>query len=130
MIVVETRKRVEVVDITDDVRRVVRESGVENGIALVYTPHTTTGIIVNEAESGLISDLIEFLGRLVPKGAGYEHDRIDDNADAHIKAAIIGNSAVIPVENSELLLGTWQRILLVELDGPRRRKVLVKVYEG
>jgi len=100
-----------------------------NGIAVIYTPHTTTALIVNEAESGLLEDIVEVLQKLIPKGAGYKHDRIDDNADAHLRACILGNSLVIPVENGRLVLGTWQRILFVELDGPRRRRVYVKVIE-
>ncbi|WP_290900068.1 secondary thiamine-phosphate synthase enzyme YjbQ [Ferroglobus sp.] len=129
MIVVETRRRSEIVDITDEVRRKVRESGVNSGIALIYTPHTTSGLIINEAESGLIEDIVEALDEIVPK-ISFRHNRIDDNADAHIKASIVGNSVIVPVENSDLVLGTWQRILFIEFDGPRRRKVYVRVYEG
>lgn len=120
---VATRQRVEVVDITQEVQRVV--SG--DGLALVYTPHTTTAIVINEAEEGLLEDIIETLSKLVPFNAGYKHDRIDNNADAHIKATLLGNAVVIPVENGRLALGTWQRILFIELDGPRRRSVYVKV---
>ncbi len=129
MIVVETRRRSEIVDITGEVRRKVRESGVNSGIALIYTPHTTSGLIINEAESGLIEDIVEALDEIVPK-ISFRHNRIDDNADAHIKASIVGNSVIVPVENSDLVLGTWQRILFIEFDGPRRRKVYVRVYEG
>jgi len=129
MIVVESRKRSEVIDVTEEVRKAVRNSGVKNGMALIYTPHTTAGLIINEAESGLLEDIILALDEIVPR-ISYKHDRIDNNADAHIKASIVGNSAVIPVENSDLVLGTWQRILFVEFDGPRRRRVLVRVYEG
>ena len=129
MIVVETRRRSEIVDITDEVRRRVRESGVNSGIALIYTPHTTSGLIINEAESGLIEDIVEALDEIVPK-ISFRHNRIDNNADAHIKASIVGNSVIVPVENSDLVLGTWQRILFIEFDGPRRRKVYVRVYEG
>ena len=129
MIVVETRRRSEIVDITDEVRRKVRESGVNSGIALIYTPHTTSGLIINEAESGLIEDIVEALDEIIPK-ISFRHNRIDNNADAHIKASIVGNSVIVPVENSDLVLGTWQRILFIEFDGPRRRKVYVSVYEG
>ena len=129
MIVVETRRRSEIVDITDEVRRKVRESGVNSGIALIYTPHTTSGLIINEAESGLIEDIVEALDEIVPK-ISFRHNRIDNNSDAHIKASIVGNSVIVPVENSDLVLGTWQRILFIEFDGPRRRKVYVRVYEG
>ncbi len=122
---INTSKRVEIIDITNRVEELVEG----NGIAVIYTPHTTTALIVNEAESGLLEDIVEVLQKLIPKGAGYKHDRIDDNADAHLRACILGNSLVIPVENGRLVLGTWQRILFVELDGPRRRRVYVKVIE-
>ncbi len=120
---IQTRERVEIVDITSEVEKVVSGSGV----AVVYTPHTTTAITVNEAEIGLLEDLINALSKLIPRGAGYKHDRIDNNADAHLKAAIVGNAAVIPVEDGRLALGTWQRILFIEFDGPRRRRVYVRV---
>ncbi len=120
---IATKQRIEVVDITRDVENLVSGSG----LALVYTPHTTTAIIINEGESGLIEDILDLLSRLVPTGAGYKHDRIDNNADAHLRAVLLGNSVVVPVENGKLMLGTWQRILFIELDGPRRRRVFVRV---
>ncbi len=126
MIEVRTKKREEIVDITDEVKKYVKG---KSGLLLVYTPHTTTAITVNEAESGLLEDIISKMSEIIPRGAGYKHDRIDDNADAHIKASIIGNSAIIPIENGRLLLGTWQRILFLEFDGPRNRRVIVEVYE-
>jgi secondary thiamine-phosphate synthase enzyme len=120
---INTKKRIEIIDITDEVQKAVQG----DGIVLVYTPHTTTAITVNEDEKGLLEDILGMLKKLIPSGAGYRHDRIDNNADAHLRASIIGNSAVIPLENGRLLLGTWQRILFIELDGPRRRRVYVKV---
>ncbi|HNR58423.1 MAG TPA: secondary thiamine-phosphate synthase enzyme YjbQ, partial [Methanothrix sp.] len=92
--------------------------------------HTTTGIIINEAESGLVADLLRRLASLAPPRNGYLHDRIDDNAHAHLQAVLLGNSRTIPVEEGCLALGTWQRVLFVELDGPRRRSVLIKVLPG
>ena len=127
LVEVKTGKRVEVLDITDRVRDAVRKAGNKDGIAVVYTLHTTTAIAINEAEPGLMDDIVSTLSKLIPAGAGYKHDRVDDNADAHIRAVILGNSVVVPVENGELMLGTWQRILFIELDGPRTRRVLVKV---
>ncbi len=124
---IKTKSREEIVDITDEVRRAVQG---RNGIALIYSLHTTTGIVINEAETGLMGDILERLKSLIPKNAGYMHDRIDSNADAHIKASLVGNSAVIPVENGKLVLGTWQRVLFLEFDGPRDRKVFVMVYEA
>jgi len=127
LVEVKTGKRVEVLDITDRVRDAVRKAGNKDGIAVVYTLHTTTAIAINEAEPGLMDDIVSTLSKLIPAGAGYKHDRVDDNADAHIRAVVLGNSVVVPVENGELMLGTWQRILFIELDGPRTRRVLVKV---
>ncbi len=127
MIEIDSRKAVEVMDITDPVKEALRKSGVVKGICLVYTIHTTTGLTINEADTALIKDMVDFLERLAPQGAGYLHDRSDGNAHAHLRATLLGNSAVIPVEQSRLVLGTWQRILFFELDGPRRRRVYVKV---
>ncbi|MFA4719679.1 secondary thiamine-phosphate synthase enzyme YjbQ [Pyrococcus kukulkanii] len=124
---VTTSKEVEIIDITEKVREIVRKSGVEDGIVVVFTKHTTAGIIINENESGLISDLEKTLEKLIPKGAGYSHDRIDNNAHSHLRAIILGSSVVIPVENGRLALGTWQSVLFVELDGPRTREIYVKV---
>jgi len=123
MIEIATSRGSEVVDITQQVQRAVRESGVIDGICLVYTLHTTTAVIVNEAESGLLMDIIEKIQEVVPV-MGYKHG---ENGPAHIQASILGNSVVVPVDNGMPLLGTWQRILFVELDGPRRRRVGVKV---
>ncbi|AFK22459.1 secondary thiamine-phosphate synthase enzyme YjbQ [Pyrococcus sp. ST04] len=124
---ITTNKEVEIVDITSKVREAVRKSGIENGVAVVFTRHTTTAIIINENESGLLKDLEKTLENLIPKGAGYMHDRIDNNAHSHLRGILLGTSVVIPIENGRLALGTWQSILFVELDGPRTREVYVKV---
>jgi len=124
---VTTSKEIEIIDITEKIREIVRKSGVEDGIVVVFTRHTTAGIIINENESGLISDLEKTLEKLIPKGAGYSHDRVDNNAHSHLRAIILGSSVVIPVENGRLALGTWQSVLFVELDGPRTREIYVKV---
>jgi secondary thiamine-phosphate synthase enzyme len=125
-IIIETKKQVEVIDITSSVEKFVKDSSIENGICLVYTLHTTTGIVVNEAEPGLIQDLTRLMAALVPEGAGYLHDKTDRNAHAHLQAVLLGNSVIIPVEDERLVLGTWQKILFVELDGPRIRRVYVR----
>lgn len=127
MIEIETGKPVEVVDITDYVEQALRESGAENGICLVYSLHTTTGLSVNEADAALIKDILNLLQTLAPQGAGYQHDRSDGNAHAHLQAALLGCSVIIPVERKRLALGTWQRILFFELDGPRRRSIFVRI---
>jgi secondary thiamine-phosphate synthase enzyme len=127
MIEIETRKCVEVVDITDHVERTMLERGVENGICLVYSQHTTTGLTVNEADGALINDILNLLQRIAPQGAGYQHDQGDGNAHAHLQATMLGNSVIIPVEKSRLAMGKWQRILFFELDGPRQRSIFVRV---
>ena len=127
MIEIRTGKRVEIVDITDRVVEEVRKSGIGNGIALVYSLHTTTAIVLNEGEKGLLEDLENMLEKLVPRGAGYRHDVIDSNADAHLRATLLGNSIAVPVSDRRPVLGTWQRVLFVELDGPRSRRVGVIV---
>jgi secondary thiamine-phosphate synthase enzyme len=127
MIKIETGNFVDVVDITDHVEQTLQESGIEKGICLVYTLHTTTGLTINEADGALINDILNLLERIAPKGAGYQHDRGDGNAHAHLRATLLGNSVIIPVEGRRLALGTWQRILFFELDGPRRRSIFVRV---
>lgn len=120
---IETSRRIELIDITSEVKEEVRISGVKEGICIISTRHTTAGIIINENESGLKEDILNLLNRLVPPGAGYRHDRIDNNADAHLKAVLLGASEVLPVVQGELELGTWQSIFFAEMDGPRHRTV-------
>ncbi len=120
---IRTTKKEEILDITAEVERLIEGSGV----AFVYTPHTTTSLILNEAENGLLQDLLNALERIVPSNAQYMHNKIDNNASAHIKASLLGNAVLVPFENGKLRLGTWQRVLFVELDGPRIRRVYVKL---
>ncbi|NJE62460.1 secondary thiamine-phosphate synthase enzyme YjbQ [Thermococcus sp. 21S7] len=125
---VSTGERFHIVDITEQIQHLVWKSDVTSGIAVVFTAHTTTGLIINENEEGLIQDIRAKMKELIPKGAGYAHDRIDSNAHSHLRATLLLNpEVVVPIENGELLLGTWQRILFIELDGPRHRRVLVKI---
>lgn len=122
-----TSKRTELIDITDHVKRHVTESGVQEGLCVVSTMHTTAALIVNENEQGLVMDVLSILEKIVPAGAGYRHDRIDNNADAHLRAVLLGNSKCIPVRGGRIVLGTWQSIFLAELDGPRKRTVDITV---
>lgn len=124
---VNTSQRVEIHDITQDVEAVLKNSGIREGLLNVYSRHSTSGVVINENESGLVKDFQLALQRLVPEGAGYQHDRIDNNADSHIKGFLLGGSQTIPVENGQVMLGTWQSIFFVELDGPRQRKLTVTV---
>ncbi len=126
---VDSTRRTELLDITDAVARACREGDVGDGLAVVYCPHTTAGILIQEAEPGLLHDLEGWLSRAVPSDASYRHDRVDDNAASHLRAIIAGASVVVPLLGGRLGLGTWQRILFVELDGPRRREVQVGVID-
>ena len=119
---VDTDERGAVLDVTDDVQRVL--SADASGTATVFVQHTTAAVTVNEAESRLLGDLETALAELVPD-EGWAHDRLDGNADAHIRAMLVGPSVTVPVTHGSLALGTWQSVLLVECDGPRTRTVQV-----
>ena len=121
---VSTRKRAEFVDITAQVQRAVRDAGVAAGTCIVCVPHTTAGITINEnADPDVRRDIIAQLERMVPRQGAYRH--MEGNADAHIKASLLGFSVTLPVEDGTLVLGTWQGIFFCEFDGPRSRRVHV-----
>ena len=124
---ISTKNRTELVDITDMVEETVRKSGITSGICIVHSVHSTTAIIVNEHEAGLINDIIKKVQHDFPKGAGWLHDRIDDNADAHLASSYIGPTRIFPVRYGRLVRGTWQNIFLLELDGPRTRSIIIEV---
>ena len=123
---IKSSRREEILDITKEVEKIVERS--ENAkMCLVYVPHATCSIIVNENyDEAVCRDIIKWLKKQIPAGV-WEHDKIDNNADAHIKASIVGPGQVIPVESGKLQLGRWQNIALAEFDGPRERKIMVKV---
>ncbi len=124
---VQTSSSLELKDITHQVKRLVKESGVKEGQVLIYVPHATAAITINEnADPNIRTDIIEALGSMV-KDSGWRHDRIDNNGSAHIRASVIGPSETVPLVDGEMQLGTWQDIFLVELDGPRDRRVVVSV---
>jgi secondary thiamine-phosphate synthase enzyme len=129
MLRVRTTARKECLEITEQVRAVVREAGVQHGLCHVTALHATAAIVINENDDPNIGvDLLTALDRAIPDHAGWLHDRIDDNAQAHIKAAILGPSETLAIHDGDLLLGTWQGILLVELDGPRaERRIVVTI---
>jgi secondary thiamine-phosphate synthase enzyme len=129
------------VDLTDDVRDMVVRSEVRNGMALVYSPHTTCAVLINERESGFMQDFCGFLDSVLPRDAIYKHDDLearrdtleDDphdvpNGHAHCRQALLGSSSeAIPIIDGELLLGRWQRVFFLELDRERDRRVLIQV---
>jgi len=124
---VVTHKTREIIDITSGVDDIVGISGVSDGLALVFTMHTTTGLYLNERESGLVDDVETVLCNLVPARGSYRHDRVDNNAASHIQSVLLSPSLTLPVARASLELGTWQSVLFAERDGPRRRTVVVKV---
>ncbi|HEX3014724.1 MAG TPA: secondary thiamine-phosphate synthase enzyme YjbQ [Methanobacterium sp.] len=120
-------KRVEIIDMTQDLNDILTESKIKDGLVNIFAKHSTAGIVINENESGLVKDFQNTLESLIPKNNNYLHDRIDNNADSHIRSFFIGSSETIPIENGSLSLGTWQSVFFVELDGPRTRKFVVTV---
>jgi secondary thiamine-phosphate synthase enzyme len=124
---VSTKNRTELIDITRNVEEVMRKSGIRNGLCLIHAVHSTVAIIVNENESGLTKDIVKKIQQDFPKGAGWLHDMVDDNADAHLASSFISPSRIFPVRDGRLVRGTWQNMFLLELDGPRTRRVSVEV---
>lgn len=126
---IRTDGRTDFVDITAQVSAVVAESGVGSGLCHVYVPHTTAGVTINEnADPSVQRDIIKVLDRAVPWEGGYAH--AEGNSAAHVKASLLGATAIIPIEEGQMQLGTWQGVYLCDFDGPRTRKVLVKVVAG
>ena len=124
-----TSGRACMVDITREVQQVVTQSGVQDGFCIVYVPHTTAGLTINEnADPTVQSDIIAELDKVIPWRDGYEH--MEGNSAAHIKASLMGPSHTVLVNGGRLMLGTWQGIYFCEFDGPRQRKVWVKVVSG
>ncbi len=123
---VTTSEHCQFVNIDHSVQRVIEESGVTDGVCVVFVPHTTAGITINEnADPDVVSDMKTILDRVVPWTGGYDH--AEGNAAAHVKASMMGNSIHIIVRNGRLQFGTWQSIFFCEFDGPRIRKVWVKI---
>lgn len=123
---VKSRARNEFIDITEKIQEIVTGAGINNGICYVYVPHTTAGITINEgADPSVQRDIQTTLSKLVPVEGDYNHR--EGNADAHIKASIVGVSHVLFIDDGRLLLGRWQAIYFCEFDGPRHRRVAVKV---
>jgi len=126
---IKTKSRNEFVDITAEIQAVVDESGVKDGLCYVYVPHTTAGVTINEgADPSVAKDIQNTLSRLVPHSGRYLHT--EGNSDAHIKTTLVGSSQTIVIEGGRALLGTWQSVFFCEFDGPRHRRVSVKVTEG
>ena len=123
-----TRKKREYINITDEVEEVVRKSGIREGMVLVSAMHITAGVYVNDAESGLIEDIDEWLEGIAPFKANYRHHRTGEtNGDAHLKSLLIHHEVIVPITAGRLDLGPWQQVYYAEFDGLRRKRLIIKV---
>lgn len=126
---VRTTQDQQFIDLTRDVQRLVEERQVSDGLVLVYVPHTTAGVTINEnSDPDVVRDMIHSLNQVFPVEGDYHH--YEGNSHAHIKASFMGSSCTIPIVNGQLLLGTWQGVYFCEFDGPRHRKAHVKIMKG
>ncbi len=129
ILTVKTKAKTELIDITSEIQQMVLSSGIEEGLCILYVPHTTAGITINEsADPSVKGDILMILNKIVPWEAGYRH--LEGNSPAHIKSTIVGASELVIIENGRLVLGTWQGIFFCEFDGPRTRKVHVRFLQG
>jgi secondary thiamine-phosphate synthase enzyme len=124
---VQSRSHSEMIDVTDQVRRAVRDAGVQDGVATVYVPHTTAGVTINEnADPDVVHDVLATLDQAVPWSQSfYRHG--EGNSAAHVKSSLVGCHAAVPIADGRLVLGTWQAVFFCEFDGPRRRRCVVTV---
>ena len=126
---VSTSKKYELVDISKEIRSALKESNVKEGMCQIYVPHATCGIIINENyDPNVCLDFIDALNELIPEGK-WRHDKIDNNAAAHIKASIVGPSETIAIRDGKLQLGTWQSPMVCDFDGPRKRRLIINIIE-
>ena len=122
----DTREREQLIDITAEVRAIVARSGVRDGLLVLYCHHTSAALMIQENwDASVPADVVTLLRKLVPRGAGWAHDAQDDNADAHLKAGLVGPSETIPVIDGQLALGRWQNVFFCEFDGPRQGRSIV-----
>lgn len=124
---INTSNRVEITDITQGINAALAECGLKKGLVNIYSKHSTSAVFINENEAGLVEDYVDLIESMVPKGNNYRHDRIDNNADSHLRSFIIGNNETVPFVNSRMDLGTWQSVFFLEMDGPRNRKITITI---
>jgi secondary thiamine-phosphate synthase enzyme len=133
-IAVKTHERTDLVNLTDDVREFVESTGVKDGYVQVSSLHTTAGLIVNEWQDALLSDIKSSIERMVPRDTYYRHNDPEfsdcdrHNADSHLRIVVLGHSLSVPIDRGELVLGRWQSVILTEFDGPNERKVFMQVF--
>lgn len=126
---VQTRSRTEFVLVDSDIQNVVRESGVKEGLCVLWVPHTTAGVTINEnADPDVVRDILHETNKVIPFDDGYHHG--EGNSAAHIKSSLFGPSLTLIIHDGRLVLGTWQSVYFCEFDGPRRRRLMIKIVEG
>ncbi len=126
---IRTQKRIDLIDITDEIQRIVTKNKTKDGICFIFCPHTTAGLTINEnADPSVRRDIVNTLNKLVPEGTSYSHT--EGNADSHIKSSLFGSSLTVFVQDGQLALGTWQGIYFCEGDGTRQREVWIKIAES
>ena len=126
---ISSHQRNQMIDITMDIKQLVKKEKINDGFIIIYVPHTTAGIIINEgADESVQQDIMQTLQKLIPIHNKYKH--VEGNSDAHIKASLLGSSVTILINNGKMVLGTWQHIFFYEGDGPRNRMVYIHVYRN
>jgi len=126
---IKTNSRSEIIDITDKVQKIISDHKIKSGICIIYVPHTTAAITVNENyDPSVRIDILDYLEKIAPAATRYKHT--EGNADSHIKTSVVGSSATLVIEDGKVLLGSWQGIMFCEFDGPRNRKLVVKIIAG
>ena len=129
ILTVKSKMRTQLIDITPEIQKAVRSSGISEGLCMLYVPHTTAAITINEsADPSVASDITMVLNEVIPWKADYRH--LEGNSPAHIKSTLVGSSEIIAIENGSLVLGTWQGIFFCEFDGPRTRKLHMRLMKG
>ena len=126
---VKTSTQTELIDITSKIAKWVKESGVSEGLCMLYVPHTTAAVTINEsADPSVRGDIMMVLNQIIPWDANYKH--LEGNSPAHVKSSLVGASELVAIENGSLVLGTWQGLFFCEFDGPRTRKIQIRILDG
>ncbi|MEM0481074.1 MAG: secondary thiamine-phosphate synthase enzyme YjbQ [Candidatus Aenigmatarchaeota archaeon] len=122
---IETKNKREIINIQNKVEEILEKNKIENGICLIFLPHSTAALIANEDEKRLKIDLLNFFEKLAPENFPYKHNEIDNNADSHLLSSIFKQFFIFPIENRKIIKGAWQDLMLAEFDGPRKRRIIV-----